>query len=135
MVNGSVARSRNHMLSNSLRNGGTDQNSLKGFIDIPVHRDEKKTLTWCDNHLSAGPKMQHIPLACLSTVVDSTTKSLPPLQRHVSQIPRRKLQLPDRRGFRLIYHENHGVPYSMETFLHRHFLIQGPRPRPSRRHW
>ena len=44
MVNGSVARSRNYMLSNSLRNGGTIQNSLKGFTDILVHRDEKRHL-------------------------------------------------------------------------------------------
>lgn len=51
MVNGSVARSRNHMLSNSLRNGGTDQNSLKGFTDIQWTEMRKRhlrgeTITW-----------------------------------------------------------------------------------------
>lgn len=95
---------------------GIKQNPSIRFTDILVHREKKKTLTWCDHHLGAGPKIQHIPKACHSTVVDSTTKSL--LQKslfrdNVSQVPRWSYSFSDKRGFRLMYHENHGVPYSM----------------------
>lgn len=90
-----------------------------------AQRWEKDTYVVWQSLECRTPNAAHSP--GLSTVVDSTTKSLPPLQRHMSQIPRRKLQVADRRGFRLMYHENHGVC----SLLHGDLPPQAlPHPRP-----
>lgn len=84
-----------------------------------------KTLTWHNNHLSAGPKMQDIPYSCLSAMVDHTTKTLPLRHSHTSWVSMWKLKfLRHERGFRHRYHESNGIPYSFQ----RLFLILGPAP-------
>lgn len=98
---GSVARSRNHIPSvTSWEMGAGEERLCLTYRQTSPQKREKNTLTWCNNHLSAGPEMQRSPRACLPTVADSTTKTLPPLQ---SRTPRVKVEATvsqSRRGFR-----------------------------------
>lgn len=81
---GSVARSRNCTTSVTSQEMGGKRIPVYDLNTYKPTEMRKDTLTWCNNHLSAGPEMQHTPKACLPTMADPTTKTLPPLCGHTS---------------------------------------------------
>lgn len=83
---GRVVRSRNCIASVPSWER-KEQGWERTLYDLQTHwptEMRKDTLTWCNNHLSAGPELQPTPIACLCTMVDSSTKTLPVLHSHTN---------------------------------------------------
>lgn len=90
---------------------------------------------WCDNHFEADPTCSTLAKPVCPQWLTQLQKVCHCFRDTCLRSQAGSYGVPDRRGFRLMSHENHGVPYSMRTFLPRFFLVQGPQLQPSRGHW